>query len=99
MKTKFTTGPWGILTSESGAKAVFSGETGNWIATTCGKAWKTEDEANARLIAAAPEMYEALAAIEAVLRGNKLANVGNSTIHYALCLAKNATAKATGEQS
>ena len=58
--SKYTPGPWGIKSTETGPKAIFSGETGEWIATTCQKGWPLIDAENARLIAAAPELAEAL---------------------------------------
>lgn len=42
---------------------------------------------------AMPEILEHLKAIEVVLKDNKLANVGNSTIHYALCKTRAAIAQ------
>lgn len=57
--SKHADGPWGIARSETGPWAIF-GANGNWIATTTKKQFPNEDEANARLIAAAPELLEAL---------------------------------------
>jgi len=55
-------------------------------------------KANARLMASAPDMHKALEDIENVLKNNPLAEVGNSTVHYALRRARAALAKAKGEQ-
>lgn len=104
MKPKFTPGPWRVTANgyiaSQGYVPIRTPFRSDAFQEGPGRSDHSEDtlEANARLIAAAPEMYEALAAIEAVLRGNKLANVGNSTVHYALCQARTAIAKATGEQ-
>lgn len=59
METKFAPGPWGCKRSEAGPWAIF-GQDGSWVATTCKKQWVAEDLANARLIAAAPELLAAL---------------------------------------
>ncbi len=58
--SKHTPGPWRIKQSDSGHWFVVSGGTGNPIAQTLRKVWRTEDEANARLIAAAPDLLAAL---------------------------------------
>lgn len=57
--SKHTKGPWGIRITETGPWSVFNAD-GNWIAVTTRKQWKDEDKANARLIAAAPDLLEAL---------------------------------------
>jgi hypothetical protein len=59
---KFTSGPWGFRVSESGGIAIFNSE-GIWIAATLRKAWPQEDRANARLMAAAPELFNALSVL------------------------------------
>lgn len=59
METKFTEGPWGCKRSETGPWAIF-GQNGSWVATTCKKQFVAADLANARLIAAAPDLLAAL---------------------------------------
>lgn len=64
MNTKFTAGPWRVFTTTGGNKLVGVGEqTGEGI-TDCGFGlWGGGDAeaiANAHLIAAAPDLYEAL---------------------------------------
>ena len=59
--SKHSPAPWGLRKSDSGAWAAV-GHAGIWIATTLRKQFPSEDEANARLIAAAPELLEALKA-------------------------------------
>lgn len=55
--SKFTPGPWGIINGDAGP-IIFSGDKGSMVAQAI-KAITTEKrDANARLIAAAPELYE-----------------------------------------
>ena len=61
-----TPGPWGLQRSETGPWAIFN-TRGAWIATTLRKAWPSEDLANARLMAAAPSMLDALREVETYL--------------------------------
>jgi hypothetical protein len=56
---KPTPGPWGIKTTETGTKAIFSGSSGAWVAHTVRHLSSTQ-EANARLIAAAPDLLESI---------------------------------------
>ena len=56
MSNTYTPGPWNAKITESGTKAIFNTD-GIWIAQTLRRQWKTEDAANANLIAAAPENY------------------------------------------
>ena len=86
-----TKGPWGCKRSETGPWAIF-GADGSWIATTCKKQWKDEDIANARLIAAAPELLDALVAI--VNAWEHGAEFGSNEIGN----ARKAIAKAEGKQ-
>jgi hypothetical protein len=69
MTTKHTTGPWGFLTSE---RAIVKAEENCavWICYIDDDS--AEDDANARLIAAAPDL---LAALEAMVK-----TFGNSTV-------------------
>ena len=62
---KFTPGPWRTIDGDSVVNVV--GPEGQPIAATTSKAYyerhDAEDKANARLISAAPELYEALSAV------------------------------------
>lgn len=57
---RFTPGPW-MAEPMTGRGAWVKGESGEWAALSCGNT-DAIAEANARLIAAAPDMYEALIA-------------------------------------
>lgn len=69
-----TPGPWGVITDHQGCKSIYQlgvGEDGGIFAITeigytHGRADEAEDEANTRLICAAPDL---LAAAEKVLAG------------------------------
>lgn len=76
-----TKGPWGLRITETGPWSVFNAD-GNWIAVTTRKQWKDEDRANARLIAAAPDLLEALeAAVECGMVPRSSAKDGGATRH------------------
>jgi hypothetical protein len=104
---KHTPGPWGIKTTETGTKAIFSGSSGAWVAHTVRYLSSTQ-EANARLISAAPDLLEALKDTWDVLDAAGLHNLSNGvqlgqTVWYVkACDAKRsaraAIDKATGEQ-
>ena len=91
---KHTPGPWGIKTTETGTKAVFSSSTGAWVAHTVRSLSSTQD-ANARLIAAAPDLLEALNRVlpqyEALLKDCGLRSLGTAD------QARAAIAKAEGK--
>ena len=70
MNTMHTPGPWNAKITESGAMAIFN-TGGIWIAQTLRRQWKTEDAANANLIAAAPELLEALEKLLAATSGHQ----------------------------
>jgi len=55
----YTPGPWGTKKTNDGSTAVFSGETGNWVAAVF-KSTPITQQANARLIASAPKLLKAL---------------------------------------
>ena len=55
----YTKGPWGIMKGDHGPM-IFSGECGRGVAMLARQVTTAEREANARLIAAAPELLEAL---------------------------------------
>lgn len=66
--TTFTPGPWVVcdtwyasLIAPANDTKVCIAQTGNWLVNE-----KSEQEANARLIAAAPALYEALSRLSAV---------------------------------
>ena len=83
MEAKFTKGKWRINPeiqfNEWGTRETFIECDGKHIATVYGD--DEEVEANARLIAAAPMMYEALAKIKSMCDGNK--DLENSIWHTA----------------
>lgn len=106
MKTRFTPGPW-VVHRNSAFWEVNPANGGDdglpfTVADVCSSAPGDPDgglqEANARLIAASPEMHDALVAIETVLKGHPLAEVGNSTVHCALRRARAALILAQGDQ-
>lgn len=62
----FTPGPWWLDTDKNDQLNVF-GASDEWIALLphcCVGTWEEQQKANARLIAAAPDLYEALKAME-----------------------------------
>lgn len=59
MTAKHTPGPWGIIIGEAGP-VVFSGENGDLVSRMGSFLGDDEAMANARLIAAAPDLLEAL---------------------------------------
>ena len=97
MNTKATPGPWGIKTTESGTKAIFSGSTGAWVAHTVRSLSSTQD-ANARLIAAAPELLESIQLLLDVERGGDSGGSFRERLYAGLRKCEKAVAKATGEQ-
>lgn len=60
--SKHTPGPW-VAEPVGGKGSWVKGSTGEWAALACGDTSESA-EANARLIAAAPDMLEALNAIQ-----------------------------------
>ena len=111
MSARHTPGPW-ILTTEAteveGVNVRFSIDSHTHISICGGQSqehmkdaiYEDECRANARLIAAAPELLEALKQAEAALArcfGAHKAEEGDR--HRALATCRAARAKATGEQS
>lgn len=102
--SKHTPGPWAIRLGQSVVEIRTT--AGLPIAqTTSGHYWQNfgpEAEANARLIAAAPDMLEALRHAEAILSyapemsTNKNGAGPNTSTHHALRLVRAAIAKAEG---
>jgi len=104
-ETKFTKGPWGIeydgheaniigpvpYTSDQRDIAYVNSEVGDIDGFACG----VTAQANAHLIAAAPELYEALEDVAKVIACGNLASVGAQDL--ALFKAQAAQAKARGE--
>jgi hypothetical protein len=62
------------------------------------KQGEAQARANARLIAAAPEMLKALNVIIETLRGDEAKTTPFFSIGYSIAEAENAIAKATGEK-
>lgn len=101
MTTKHTPGPW-IRDTGSGYGCDVRAESGRKVAVTWGigngdphrQAYRAECDANARLIAAAPEL---LAALEALLDMD-VAYQRGPRVQEAVAVARSAIAKAKGEQ-
>jgi hypothetical protein len=79
--SKHTPGPWASVHDADGDYLIMSPESGRFIAVTYTDA--EQDEANARLIAAAPEMLEALERILPSLQGTGHANTVRAVIRKA----------------
>lgn len=96
-KPKFTPGPWRVNYSDIQAKDYDSSEFNLTVARinafSASREEQLEEIANAALIAAAPEMYEALENILAYL--NQDPTAGDVT--YAVSKVEQALAKARGE--
>lgn len=97
---QFMAGPWSILDDDGLKVTAADGQYEPWhVAHICGACGHEEDtsEANARLIAAAPELYQAL---DALLRSRGVFTPGSD--NYLSPLDEQgiaALAKARGEQS
>lgn len=85
----YTKGPWGIMKGDHGPM-IFSGECGRGVAMLARQVTTAEREANARLIAAAPEL---LAALIDLLHQSKLSQDEGG---WDFEQAETAIAKATG---
>jgi len=77
-KTPWTPGPWEVLPLQDGRRAIYTDAEMGFIGDVFG--WEEDDpeqaEANARLIAAAPEMAEVLECLEpAVIYDDETGNV------------------------
>ena len=102
MQSSFTPGPWVVRTIDQSLATVET-QDGEYIicnaAQLRGDDWKTEHaerKANARLIAAAPELLEALQGLMAVL-DRQLHSPHAAARASPLGRASSAIAKATGE--
>jgi hypothetical protein len=87
----FTPGPW-MLTAMGGQTLVHV-ET-----ERVARVFTRNGIANARLIAAAPELYEALSEVVTLLEGWHRLNFADEIQQQGVRLAKRALAKARGEQ-
>lgn len=97
MSAKHTPGPWSFIASPNCWSVLQVGSSGRWVIAG-GTAWaipgrQSEAEANARLIAAAPDLLEWLRwALSAMAARNPAWTEGDNFI-----AASAAIAKATGE--
>lgn len=88
MSNTYTPGPWNASKSQYQG-LVISEATGANVAVTY-------DVKDADLVAAAPDMYEALQAIASLLENHPEATEGNSKVHYCFYKAIAALNKAKG---
>lgn len=89
----FTAGPWECYLRDRTGNPPFimqKGETSGWVAQTCTWMGQDEAEANARLIAAAPDLLEALQEIDRLASRHEAGAMGK-----AQKIARAAIAKAT----
>ncbi len=89
METKHTPGPWYETGNHQGL--IISEATSANVAVAY-------DKKDAALIAAAPDLLEALTEIATLLSQHPEAERGNSKTHYAMHMARGAIAKTKGEQ-
>lgn len=95
MSTKHTPGPWMVLPSVQPGQFCILTEHGPRIDVACTYGFeRTPREANARLIAAAPELLEALQRLQACYSSSHSPSVRESC----WLQARSAIAKATGDQ-
>ena len=107
----YTKGPWGIMKGDHGLM-IFSGECGRVVAMLARQVTTAEREANARLIAAAPELLEALELLmkysarpscESLHHDKKYRHTAlepcpvEANLYQARIMAEDAIAKAKGE--
>lgn len=85
--TKHTPGPWFVATSMSGKMAIAQKEDMYSIALI--EKWRAEHGANAKLIAAAPELLEALQSVLPYLKA--VGTNGNHLVPAIESAIKNAT--------
>jgi hypothetical protein len=85
--SKHTPGPW--TAEDEGASVHIAGHDGIWVAEVYG----IDDNANARLIAAAPDLLQALTeVVETYDSGDN-----GRTLRWAVDTCRDAIAKATGD--
>lgn len=102
MTTKFTKGPWRSVSRNIDNKVNWASripfaieyhpDYANAVAPIADVCDQPNAEANAALIASAPELYEALEQIAALYIDDR-----SSAMHKALCIANKALKKARGE--
>ena len=112
--TKFTPGPWFATRDDRDDELCFISRCNdkspfpiNWIACCCTGIDQNEYEANAHLIAAAPDLYEALEGVSNVLDEiteyphvlSELEMKDAMRVDHALHEARTALAKARGDHS
>lgn len=107
MKNTHTKGPWhigagngqGCIFSDSGRTRLEPGGTTLYSIAQITRGWnESEDDANARLIAAAPEMLEACRLALEVFKRELPCEHGSPTIGRAWGALEHAIAKATNNQ-
>lgn len=91
LTTGHTPGPWVVRTTEDGRIAIYSKADSLWITEMLRPMPILNSEANAHLIAAAPEMLEALKELKNQIRVRHKMNVKKD---YSLLLADAAAGKA-----
>lgn len=90
-----TPGPWRVGTS--GDTHVIESKTGNWVCD-CETHSVKDAQANARLIAAAPELLEACKELAELFAPDAFDGIGDSSGAIAIRLARAAILKAEGRQ-
>lgn len=98
-ETKWTPGPWqakrsGCISNRDGGELIAT--TGYRVAVVGGVAGE-EDDANARLIAAAPEMYEAQAPL--LERAERLIAQGDETVYIRVAREEIAALRAAKDKA
>ncbi len=80
-----TPGPWRVVTTLNAARVPEIVDPNGWIVVSMKNVWGDEDMANARLIAAAPEMRDELRETELNLTQTRLAvNIGKRPLQKRL---------------
>lgn len=93
-----TKGPWQVVVSGHGT-AVKGAPQSEGSVIRFPVAWQIHNEADARLIAAAPDMFEALEKlVAAAIVAGKHTDVGGGALRYAINKADDALRKAEGGQ-
>lgn len=96
--TKFTPGPWVYKQYQKGVWGVGDPNTNDQIAKLeWNKEYDSEAGANAALIAAAPELYEALGNL--LLEYSAISDSGNANHKNEIAAANRVLAKARGENT
>lgn len=100
MEAKFTPGPWNAdIVNDDGAWIRAKGGALAVARVGWGGRERSIVEANARLIAAAPEMLEALELIFSLYDDSKSCGELASLLYEARCIARNPIAKALGSEA